>query len=96
LPGGNSGALFAPIHVDGGYDTLQYTIAQGSEFKVGGVSYVESGNPRTSTLNVVFGVTDNDGDIPSGGNFDITITAGDGGPDVNTAMQILLQQQQTT
>lgn len=92
LPQGNSGALFPAIHVDGGYDTLEFTVAAGSEFKVGGVTYTELGDPQDVNLNVVFGGSDADGD-PISGSFDVTITGGDGTAESNIIQTLLNNNQ---
>jgi VCBS repeat-containing protein len=93
LPQGNSGALFPAIHVDGGYDTVVFTVSQGSEFKVGGVTYTELGAPEDVNLNVAFGGSDADGDT-IGGSFNVTITGGDGTAESNI-IQTLLNNNQT-
>jgi hypothetical protein len=88
LPQGNAGALFPAIHVEGGYDTLEFTVAAGSEFKVGGVTYTEPGDPQDVNLNVAFGGSDADGD-PISGTFNVTITSGDGTAEANLIQNLL-------
>ena len=79
----------APIHVDGGFDTVVFSITA-DDFKVGGVSYTKLGDPQDVNLAMVFGGADADGDAISGA-FNITITSGNGTAESQILQQLLSQ-----
>jgi VCBS repeat-containing protein len=91
-PDANPPTLPTAIHVDGGYDTLQIQVTAG-DFKVGGVSFVELGDPQDINLNIAFSGEDGDGD-PIGGSFNVTITSGNGIAE-NHIIDSLLNQSQS-
>ncbi|MBI2754435.1 MAG: hypothetical protein HYX46_13150 [Betaproteobacteria bacterium] len=87
----STGEFTTAMHWDGGYDSLVVTTETGN-FKIAGFSFQVEGAPQGVDLNVAFGVTDHDGDTISG-SLNVALLPGDGGPDANSAIQILLQQQ---
>jgi Ca2+-binding RTX toxin-like protein len=64
------------IYVDGGYDTVIFTMTGGA-FKVGGITYDAVGDAQDVVMNFDYTGSDADGDTFSG-SFDVTITSGDG------------------
>jgi hypothetical protein len=79
----------AAIHVEGGFDTVVFTVTE-DDFKVGGVSYTQLGDPQDVNLAMTFGGADADGD-PISGSFNVTITAGNGVAEDHILQQLLNQ-----
>jgi hypothetical protein len=65
-----------PIHVEGGYDTLELTIVSG-DFKMSGFTYSQQGESFDTILDFSYTATDGDGDAVSG-EFGVTVTDNDG------------------
>jgi hypothetical protein len=68
---GNAGDDLPVISVNGGFDTVIFTMENGS-FKMGGVSYNEAGAQESLDIAIGYSVTDADSDGASG-TFNITV-----------------------
>jgi len=70
IPG--AGGLTGPIHAGGEYDSIIFTVTNG-DFKVGGITYTDLGDPQDITMQFGYTATEGDGDNVSG-TIDITVT----------------------